>query len=940
MKISVYIKTTTIYIAAILINNCLLSNSANAVSLDNTNTKDFLEKHLEQKDIQTDAMTAQNGSAIATFPETIAEVEFTAPFQTAQVYPSETTHQIIEKINPSELPKLDETQSKPNETEQETQKKTENQQKVILDALTNSASKYSFFMNPTDNLTFAPQLFKPNEDKNYIDLDIRFAQDNPIIYKLTFAHFPQQNQFYWVLPNNRVVLETKGWQGGILSQGQSSETDMTRTITLEQAFGGFQAVSLIPQKFDDLTGDVETKDFSVISIAGQITNPPEVAAGEVTINSGIDLTNPNVTFLKNSTLNLGSGSSNSLQGGGSLFEFLDVSNTPLILQGFPTVDFRPLIDDGKVKLEKGEVIPKQVLEATGISWGDITTGKPAVFTAEMTSLPGLKVGQLGKFDNLDLLNTLVNPFPTGLEKDLHYLNSLFWTSYGIRKPKFDVISLKKEEDDWYRVYFSHAHNRAIIEYNPLAVSATYANVFSNPGISLTLNLEDGSLDLTQTINSTLGMVLGLAFEAVDTQNLQHNLDEAKQKLKNGESFSVLQTKATSTERRQINYRLNRTLAYANSSSSLKQVSGTVTLPSKITPSQSNIFQIRTGLYQRAVYFFQQDAQAILEGDTYFSQLRLSNKDFGALTFIGTPIPLNQTSVQLVNESSAAEIIFRNSNGKTFVQQFSSADNTVIPVAIKSSDIAFDRIELTRIDYQNIRYTSFGGYLYLPAVEFNFAGSSGDLNYILNSGIWLNLDSNSAPSVANNNLGIQEPTVGIYANALLSLQEINVEKDADNKPKAIHIHSSSLSLNWNSASNSSNPLVATLSYSYSRQVKHFLFTLTPGLAVIQGSGSPELTMFLNGHFGMTNGLEFNANLEKNQEFFFDLQAIKILSSNISLGAFIKNYSQTNTGLDSRVSNLNYGLLFRHNYKDSGKFFELQLGTGKEGLDARFQGGLRF
>ncbi|MEC4817885.1 MAG: hypothetical protein SAK29_32135, partial [Scytonema sp. PMC 1069.18] len=765
------------------------------------------------------------------------------------------------------------------------------------------------------------------------------AQDNPIIYKFTFAHFPQKDQFYWVLPNNRVVLETKGWMGGMLSQGQSTETEMTRTITLEQAFGGFQAVSLIPQKFDDLTGELETKDFSVISIAGKITNPPNVPAGEVTIDSGIDFNNPNVTLLKNPTPNLGSGSTQSSQGGGSLFEFLDVSNAPLILQGFPTVDFRPLIDNGNVKLEKGQVIPKQVLEATGISWGDITTGKPAVFSAEMTSLPGIKVGQLGKFDNVDLLNTLINPFPTGLEKDLHYLNSLFWTSYGLRQPKFDVVSLEKEEDDWHRVYLSHAHNRAIIEYNPLKVSATYANVFSNPGISLTLNLEDGNLDSTQTINSTLGMVLGLAFEAVDNRNLQNHLDEAKQKFKDGDALSALQTKATSNERRQINYRLNRTLAYANSSSSLKQVSGTVTLPSTITPTHSNIFQIRTGLYRRTVYFFEQDVQPILEGDTYFSQLRLSNKDFGSLSFVGTPISLNQTDVQPINESSAAEIILRNSDGKTFVQQFSSADNTVIPVAIKSADIAFDRIELTRVDHQTIRYNSFGGYLYLPALELIFAGSSGDLNYSLNSGIWFNIDSHSAPTVSNN-LGLQEPTLGIYANALLSLQKVHVERDTKNQPKVIHIHAPSLSINWNSASNSSNPLVATLSYSYSHQEKDFVFTLIPGFAFIQGDSHPELTMFLNGQFAFTTGLECNVSLEKSKEFFFDLQAMQRLNQNISLGAYIKNSSQTNFGLDSRVSNLNYGLIVRHNYKDSGKSLELQLGTGEKGFDVRFQGGFRF
>ncbi|KYC38142.1 hypothetical protein WA1_37985 [Scytonema hofmannii PCC 7110] len=854
-------------------------------------------------------------------------------FRTAQAHISPSHLETIDKTQSSPL-----TQLEPNPKEQK--ENNQNQQKTLLDALTVSASKYPWLVNPTDNLTFYPQSFKPNTDNSYFDFDIKFAKENPIIHKFTFALFPKEDQFYWVLPGNRVVFETQGWQGGILYQGKSTDTEITQSITLEQAFGGFQAVSLIPNNFDNLTGDVENQNFSIITIGGQITNPPGIPADKVLIHSGIDSRTSTVTILKNTVPNLGSGSTYSLNGGGSLFQTLNVSNSPRILQGFPTVDLKPLLDDGNVRLAEREIIPKRVLEATGIFWGDPITGKPSQFTSSITSLPGIKVAQLGKFDNTDLLNTLVNPFQTDIERDLHYLNSLYWVSYGQRKPKFNVSTQRQAENDWYRVYFSRVRNNTMIEYNPVNVSASYTNVFANPGISLTLNLENGKINETQSVNSTIGMALGLIFENIDINNLKNHLEDAKVHFKNREKFASLTTKATALQRRQINYRLDRTLSYANLVSGLKQVSGTMTFKSKITPVNSNILQVRTGLYRRGLQFFNKESSPVIEGNTSFSKLRLSNEDFGMLTLIGTQISSVKTTVTPINESASAEIILQHSNGKSFVQQFNLADTETVPIGIKSSDLAFDRIELTKTDRQNIQFRSFNGYLYLPAVEVVYAGSSGHFNYSTTAGFWFNTNSNTAPGVFHNNMGLQEVALGIYSNILLSFQKIDVQRDAKNQPKSIITNASFLNANWNSASNRNNPFSATLSYSYSYQNQNFGFSLTPGIAFTESSDRSEWTKFITTQFSLKTGLECKTTLELGKELFFDLHALQKVNQDISIGAYLKNFSQINLGLDSRASNLNYGIIVKQNFSNNNRYLEAQIGMGEKGFDARLQGGLQF
>ncbi|MEH1943570.1 MAG: hypothetical protein V7L01_25585 [Nostoc sp.] len=863
------------------------------------------------------------------------------------------------KVEPPKPPDQGEEETKPNPTQPnptkpstqqiliEKLRRSKKQQQVkqkqiILDALTFSANKYPWIVNPTDNLTFSTELFKPNDDENYIDTDIsiRFSGDNQIINKLTYAKFPKADQFYWVLDNNRVVVETKGNQVGILYQGRETNTYITQNVTSQQAFWGLQTLFAIPTDFQNLFGDVDTQDFSITSIAGQLVNPEGIPAGRVIINSAIDANDPNVTVLRNPIPNIGSGSTLSVNGGQALFQALDAVNAPKILQGFPTTNIQPLLDDGNVKLKIGEIIPNSALEATGISWGNILTGEGFGFNAPISSLPGIKIAQLGKFDNYDLLNVAVNPFLSQPQKDFHYFNSLMWLSLGRRQPEFQTLSQTQESSDWHRLYVSHPHNRSLIQYDPVAVKATYSNIFSAPGLSITGKFSDTSIDAIQSVNSTLGLLLGGVFEAIKIENIQQGLEEAKEKFKKGESFSPLNTSATPEQRRQINNRLNRTLSYANTGSGLEQVSGTYTLPSQVTPKNSSILQVRTGNHKRAVQFLERNISILNEGNTFFSDLNLSNEKFGPLTYIGIPIPLNDTSINPVNESSAVEVILTSSQGQQFVQQFNSEDTTIVPLQVRAADLAFDYMELTRVDKIGVSFNNFNGYLSLPTVELLAAGTSGNFNYTANLGTWFNVDANSAPGVSNNNLGIEEPTIGIYSNLLVNYIKTDVRLNSAKKPVAVNTHVPYLRVNWNSASNKNNPFSTFLSYLYQHQERNFGFSLAPSIAYIEQNSNGEFLGLFNGEFGTSHGLNLKTNLELGKEFFYEFQGLQKVSRNISAGIYLKNYSVNNLGLSSRVSGFNYGLILRHNFPDNSVFIETQIGTGENGFDLKLQGGYRF
>ncbi|MGL5511186.1 MAG: hypothetical protein ACRDB1_16325, partial [Microcoleaceae cyanobacterium] len=199
----------------------------------------------------------------------------------------------------------------------------------MLKAITNTALRYPAISNPTDKLTFDAPLFKPSKDQVYTDIDIRFAENNPVVNKLTIGYFPENEQFYWALPGNRLVLETKGWQVGSRYRGQSREFEFKQSVTFSQNLWGLQAIWLIPQAPSDLIGNFDPKQVTIQATAAEVVNPPGVPTGRVVINSGVNPNDPNVTVLSNSRPPaIGAGTTNNPSGGGALFDNLTPDNTP------------------------------------------------------------------------------------------------------------------------------------------------------------------------------------------------------------------------------------------------------------------------------------------------------------------------------------------------------------------------------------------------------------------------------------------------------------------------------------------------------------------------------------------------------------------------------------------------------------------------------------
>lgn len=807
-------------------------------------------------------------------------------------------------------------------------------QQLLLETLTNSAERYPYITDPTDNLTFSPPLFRPNRDENYSTVDLRFAEGSPVLNQFSYGHFPQDEQFYWVLPGNRVVIETRGWQGGVRYQGRSQETELNQLVTLQQVLWGTQAIWTIPRNVIS-QATTPTQPFSIIAISGELTTAPGTTAGPVIINSGFDMQASNITFLTGAGVNslLGSASTYSPIGGASLFQYLTDEQAPLFLQGFPTIDLSPLLDGGNVDLRVGAVIPNAVLEQTGISWGNIYEGIPAEFTAPVTSVPGIKIGRLGRFDNLDLLNILVNPYLGESERLQRYLNSLFWTSFGIREPQVLSLSQEQREADWYRGYLTRSHNRTLIEYDPIAPRTVYTNLFSNPGASLVLSLEE-SIDGLQSLHGTVGLAMGGLFEAVNLAPLNESLAEAREAIAAGSLFTPLETQATPEQRRQINQRLNRTLAYATFSSGLEQVSGRITLPSPVTPDRSRLFRLQTGLHRRQVSFLGQEI-TITEGATFISQLDLSSQDFGLLTFIGVPGSTVDSTVP-ENESFAVEVILARPEGEQFVFQGGTSGSEVAPLMIRGSDLAFDRIELTRVDQVQLEYNSFRGYLSLPAVEATLAGSWGDLNYSLSSGLWINFDAAAAPTVQENTLGEPEPSLGLYTNALVNLSTTRIHRDAADQPIGFESFGPLLRVNWDSTEN----LLAALSYSYTRQNRLGNWSLTPGLAFVVDGDDRQWIGFLNGTARTATGLEISAGLEVNEDTYYNASALQSVDPRLSLGVYAQNFSFDSEGIEERSLNFNAGVLLRYRMDGSSTFLEVRLGTGDRGFDSRIEGEFRF
>ena len=838
--------------------------------------------------------------------------------------PSRLPEQILEQINPT----------LPQETSPEVsspQIRPEQIDRVIEFAISTTSIRYPWLTNPTDRLTFSPTIFNPNQAESYLDTDIRFANQNPNIVKLTYGYFPKSDQFYWVLPNNRVIIETQGFQGGIIQQGRGTDLSFRSVINRSRALTGNQVVTTLPERFSEITNNLDPNTFAVQATVGQIINPVGVPAAPVVINSGVDLNAPNVTVIRNSVG----------LGGGTNFGNLEAQNTPQLLQGFPTVNIQPLFANGQISFQRGSVVSEAGLAELGLAFGSGTSNNLEGFS----SFPGVKILQPDKFDNFDLYQILTRRDLERGEREFYYLNSLFWADLGERTPQI-TTRLSQDNSAWQRLYVSRPVNQSLISYDAQEIKATYNNRFVNLGASISYSFDKGRINFPQSINSTLGLLLGGTFLAFDPQNLQAQIDEAKgfrdqSVLNKVARFTPLTTAATADQRQQINQQLNSSLLYSSLSSGLEQISGNLTFDSSITPSTSSLLQVRTGLYRRLVQFADQETQSN-QGETIVSSLRTGIDRFGPLTFIASQIPISETGFLPTNESFASEVVLTAPDGRQFVDILDSSapSFTTIPIGINRQAIAFDRIELRRRDRESGRFSNYQGSVSLPSIEAAWTGSSDNFNYSISSGLWFNVAPNTAGNVSNNSVGTAETSIGAFLNAIFAWSTSNIEVGQGNTVAAINTQSPVIRLAWNSAVNPNNASFLNFSYTFSRQVPNVNFSITPGVLVIDQRDSIRTIGFLQSSLNLS-GLRLRSSFElERSNLIWSVEATQAIDSSWSAGLFFKNFREVNQGFENRVTESTYGLLTRYLIPQTPTSIDIQLGFSSDELDLRIRGNLRF
>ncbi|RMF27553.1 MAG: hypothetical protein D6756_01725, partial [Cyanobacteria bacterium J083] len=646
-----------------------------------------------------------------------------------------------------------------------------------------------------------------------------------------FSYYPESQQFFWILENNTLVFESGGWHYNSNYQGQSTQIKRQQTAKVATNFWGVQTAWALPSDLSDLIG--KRDDVRISLITGEITSPQINSSSELTLEIDPSVVPGDTIILFDEP---GKGDTYSRLGGGSSFSNLDADNAPLFLQGFPTVNLQELVKNG-VPLEAGTVIPPQNLKAAGIKWGDFFTGQGFEFKQDFSSLPGVKTLRLDVLPlakerpNPDLVSILSNPFLEQREKDFHYLNSLWWNNFGQNSAQLsDILEIERDSKDWYRFTLTFSHNRTQLHYDPEEIQLTYTNIFANPGMSITSTL-DVDVDTEQTTVGTIGTLLGALFWLIDQNEINANLSAARERYKNLQPLSSLQTKATRQERRQMNIRLNHDLSEANKATGLSQVSGNWTVNSKITPHTGILWQVKTGLHRRGVQFFNISSKWGTVSPTYLTYVR--NNDFGPLTYSGLNFPINKTEIEPFGTTSATYVIltFDDISYVRELNKFNRPTFTTVPLptADNAFDIEFGLLELARFSTRTIKENSYIGYLYLPAVEGAMAGSIDDFHYAVGVGMWYNPYPDSAPQLKENQAAdfniaglSSEPDFGVYLNARAKYIFRDTIYNQAAQPVLNLAHIPAISFDWNSSANRLNISALNLAYTFLLRHRDFNF----------------------------------------------------------------------------------------------------------------------
>ncbi|MDH6061699.1 hypothetical protein NWP17_14870, partial [Chrysosporum bergii ANA360D] len=846
---------------------------------------------------------------------------------------------------------------------------------LISKLLDDSASRYPFLVNTSDKLIINPRNYQPSKFDFYSNFNFNLnkfetsstsqtEQSGHDIFKSgNISFYPEDEQFYWVLDTNQVVIETQGRHLKVGYQGNYTQENSRQMAKVSTVFWGVQTVVGVPDIFTNLVGEQKLDDLNMMSAAGEIVLPPGASLAD-NANVSIDVSRPDGSSFKQIIPldDTRKATTAALLGGGSFFENLDAKNTPTFLQAFPTVNLQPLLNNG-VKLETGSIIPTENLTGAGLTFGDFFTQQGFTFNSKMSSSPGTKTLRMNQSDNNDIVAILSNPFLTKEERDFHYLNSLMWYNFGQQSPEINTFSTLNINQTWDRYTLSWSHNRTLLEYDPEKIKLNYYNVFSNPGLSLTIE-KLSNTDLNQSVNASLGLIMGSVFSFINPGNINETISKAKEQYNNLQPLAVLETKATSQQRKEMNQRLNNTLNYGNSNSNLSQVSGSYTFAGNITSNSSVLLQMRTGIYERSVQFIEQNIQDWTPQTPVFIDV-VRPSDLGPIFFTGTKIP---TSITQINTPETVQYSFirgETSNGEVvFDQSYVFKNNvtsvfTAVPIpAGKSFDIDFGRIKLSTFRQRDIENSSYVGYLYLPSIEFAMSGSINNFSYTLSTGMWFNLSPDSAPMI-NNNLGrlnanaTTESFMGGMLKMSTKLEFTNIFYDQNNKWHTVLANSPFFSLTYNSNPNRLNLSNISTGNVFQFAKPDFNITFYPVLTYypkilnsdVQSNNIGDLVGFVLLNFSHNTGFDFNSSISLHNETLYQFEATYNIMKNkkngsLKIGPYYSNYSSANRELENQVENPKYGIVFRYESANSGLVLNSRLGNTDYGLRGEMNLELKF
>ncbi|MDB9304701.1 hypothetical protein PN488_09980 [Nodularia spumigena CS-591/12] len=940
-------------------NNSQIFNESSKLKL---NLKDSANLQVEKLDSEP-SFSAQ--LLIAQETNNQSQIPLTPLQPNLPIVPDELPSLPIPEDTPEDKPVLtpeDTPEDKPVLTPEENQKLLRT---LIRSLLENSASRYPFLVNTSDTLIINPRNFRPLKFDFYsnfnFDLD-KFEPSSrsqpeqfsdPLLKSANISFYPDDDQFYWVLDGNRVVISTEGKHFNLGYQGRSTQENSRQVAKVSTVFGGMQTVFGILNIFGDLVADKKLEDLNIISAAAEIVLPPGATLAD-NANFTINVTQQDGSLFKkfipiDDTRKATTGT---LLGGGSFFDNLDATNAPKFLQVFPTINLQPLLNNG-VKLEIGTIIPPENLTAAGLTFGDFFTKEGFQFNSPISSLPGIKNLRINQTDNDDIVAILSNPFLTKEERDFHYLNSLQWYNFGQQSPEV-TTSRTSDNQDWKRYTFSWSHNRTLLEYDPENIKLSYLNVFSNPGLSIT-TAQLTNADFNQTINASLGLMMGSVFNSINPGNLNETIGEAKEKYNNLQPLATLNTKATSQQRRQMNERLNSTLNYGNSNSKLAQVSGSYTFAGNVTPESSLLLQMRTGIYQRSVQFIQQDIQDWTpETPVVIDFARPS--DLGPIFFTGVNIPTNATQINAPQTIEVSFLRAETSDGEVLIDQSYVFDNnlaslfTAVPIlgAGKTYDIDFGRIKLSKFRQRDISTSSYVGHLYLPSIEFVMTGSVNNLSYALSTGMWFNLSPDSAPLVNNNlgNLNANATTESFMGGMLKFSAKAdfnNIFYDDNKRWNTIISNAPFVSLDYNTNPNRLNLSNISIGNVFQFVKPDFNVVFYPILTYypkllnsgVNSNSVGDISAFFLLSFSHKVGLNFNSSVSLGNQAFYKVETTYDVIRNknfgtLKVGPYYSNHSSATRGFESQFEDPNYGLVFGYESANSGLLLNSRLGNSEYGL----------